>query len=265
MSVSEDPSGPMFDRLLHEGKAAVIFLTRVPVRVDRPVEPGDLAASAPFFPLAGAGLGLVSALAYAAAAALGLPPPVAATLAVLALVLLTGALHEDGLADTVDGFGGARDRTRRLEIMRDPRVGSFGVLALVLAVLLRIGALAALAEPVLVLAASIGAGALSRTPLPVLMRLLPAARQDGLAADVGRPVGPRAVAAVVIGVLLAGLALGPLGGLVALVLTAAAAALIAGLAIRLIGGLTGDVLGAIQQASEILVLLGMVALRPNLL
>ena len=251
----------MFDRLLHDGKVAVIFLSRVPVIADRPVTPEDLAASAPFFPLAGAGLGLVSALSYAAALHLGLPAPIAAALAILTLVLLTGALHEDGLADTTDGFGGGSNRSRRLEIMRDPRVGSFGVLALVLAVVLRVGALAALAEPALVLAASIGAGALSRTPLPVLMRLLPPARDDGLAAGAGRPVGPRTVATVVIGVLVAGLALGPLVGAVALLLTAAASAAIGALALRRIGGLTGDVLGAVQQASEILTLLAAVGLQ----
>ncbi|MDX1540902.1 MAG: adenosylcobinamide-GDP ribazoletransferase, partial [Geminicoccaceae bacterium] len=138
MSHPDEPSRPMFDRLLHDGKVAVIFLSRVPVIADRPVTPEDLAASAPFFPLAGAGLGLVSALSYAAALHLGLPAPIAAALAILTLVLLTGALHEDGLADTTDGFGGGSNRSRRLEIMRDPRVGSFGVLALVLAVVLRV-------------------------------------------------------------------------------------------------------------------------------
>lgn len=250
----------MFERLLHEGKVAVIFLTCLPVRADRPVTPADLAASAPFFPLAGAGLGLVSALAFAGAVALGLPPLLGATLAIVTLVLLTGALHEDGLADTADALGGGSDPASRLEIMRDPRTGSFGALALVLAVLLRVGALAALAEPALVLAASIGAGALSRSPLPVMMRLLPAARQDGLAAGAGRPVGPRAVATVVLGALIAGMALGPVAGIAALLLTAGAASALGALAVRQLGGVTGDVLGAVQQTSEILVLLGVATL-----
>ena len=264
MSELDERRRPMFDRLLHEGKVAVIFLTSVPVQADRPVTPRDLADSAPFFPLAGAGLGLAAALVFVAAGALGLPPLVAATLAVTTLVLLTGALHEDGLADTADGFGGGTTPAIRLEIMRDPRTGSFGVLALVLSVLVRVGAIAALAEPMLVVAALIAAGGLSRAPLPAMMRLLPAARADGLAAGAGQPVGPRAMASVAIGVMVAGLALGPLAGAVALLVTAAAAAGTGALAWRKIGGITGDVLGAAQQTAEAGVLIALAALAPAL-
>ena len=114
---------------------------------------------------------------------------------------LTGGLHEDGLADLADGLGGGRTRAERLAIMRDPRLGSFGALALILAVLARILALAALAEPALVAAALIAAGAVSRAALPALMAALPAARADGLAAAAGRPHPLRAAAAIAIAAL----------------------------------------------------------------
>ena len=97
------------------------------------------------FPLVGAILGAVAAGALFAAAALGLPPPLSAPLAITALIALTGALHEDGLADCADGFGGGATSARKLEIMKDSRIGAFGALALAIALYLRIVALALIA------------------------------------------------------------------------------------------------------------------------
>ena len=262
MSGPEEERRPMFDRLLHEGKVAVIFLTRVPVEAGRPITPRDLADSAPFFPLAGAGLGLLAALVYTGAATAGLPPLVAAPVAIATLVLLTGALHEDGLADTADGLGGGATPGDKLAIMHDPRTGTFGALALTLSVLVRTAALGALAEPALVLAALVGAGALSRAPLPAMMRLLPPARAGGLAAGAGQPVGGRAVTAVIVGAVIGGFALGPLAAGVAVLAAGGAAAAVGTLAWRQIGGVTGDVLGAAQQVAEVAVLVSAVALAP---
>ena len=107
MSQPDDKLRPMVDRPLHQSTAAVIFLTRFPIRANRAVTPADLAASAPFFPLAGAGLGVLSALVSASALTIGLAPLISATLAVLTLILLTGGQHEEGLAATADGFGGS--------------------------------------------------------------------------------------------------------------------------------------------------------------
>jgi adenosylcobinamide-GDP ribazoletransferase len=261
MSELQEPPQVMLDRLLHEGKVAVIFLTRLPLRVNGPVTAQDLAASAPFFPLAGAGLGLLAALVFTAAVGIGLPAMVAGALAIGSLVLITGALHEDGLADLADGLGGGTTPAARLEIMRDPRLGSFGVLALSLTLLLRVTVLGALATPFLVLAALLAAGTLSRAPLPVMMAVLPAARPDGLAAEAGKPAGGRAVAAVAFAAVLAGLALGPVAGGVALLAAGIVAGLIGALAVRRIGGVTGDVLGAAQQGAEVAVLLVAVAMR----
>ena len=143
-------------------------------------------------------------------------------LAIAALACATGALHEDGLADFADGLGGA-SRARRLEIMRDPRVGSFGVIALVLALLARAGALAALAGPAEVGVALIAAAALSRALLPPAMLALPQARGDGLAVQAGRPHPARVAAALAIALLIALLLLPA-----AVAVTASAVAALAG-------------------------------------
>jgi adenosylcobinamide-GDP ribazoletransferase len=249
----------MLGDVLHDGKVALAFLTRLPVRPRRPWQGADLAASVAMFPLVGLLVGGLGALAYAAATALGLPPLPAAVLALGVLVGATGGLHEDGLADLADGLGGAT-RARRLEIMRDPRVGSFGVIALALALAARASALAALTAPAEVGAAMIAAAALSRALLPPLMLILPQARAEGLAAAAGRPHPARVAAAVAIALLIGLLLLPPPVVVIAGAAAALAGAGIALLARRRLGGMTGDVLGAIQQLAEIGFLFGVVAM-----
>ena len=250
----------MLADLIHDCKVALAFLTRFPVGGRRGWPDLDLAASVPLFPVVGALIGLAGGVGYALAIWLGLPPWPAAAIALATTVWLTGALHEDGLADVADGLGGGRTREDKLRIMRDPRVGSYGAIALALALLVRAGALAALAAPWAVGAALVTAGAVSRAALPVVMATLANARGAGLAAGAGRPHPLRAGAAVLVAALIAIVLLGP----------AAPAALLAGaagglgvvlLARRQIGGYTGDVLGAVQQLAEIGVLLGALAAR----
>ncbi|HET8727939.1 MAG TPA: adenosylcobinamide-GDP ribazoletransferase [Alphaproteobacteria bacterium] len=242
-----------------DATAAAIFLTRLPIRWRGDWPDGLHARSQRAFPLVGAAIGLAGGAAYAAAAWIGLPPLPAAILAVAAQIALTGALHEDGLADVADGFGGGRDRQRKLDIMRDSRVGSYGALALVAAVGLRAAALAALASPVPVTAALVAGGALSRGVLPAMPHWLKPARTDGVAATAGRPGVDEAVIAAALGGTLTLLAAGFAAGTVALVIGTAAAAATGWLARRQIGGYTGDVLGTAQQAVEIAVLLTLVA------
>jgi len=249
----------MLGDVLHDGKVALAFLTRLPVRPGRPWQAAELAASVTMFPLVGLLVGMLGAFAYAAATALGLPPLLAALLAIAALVASTGALHEDGLADFADGLGGA-SRARRLEIMRDPRLGSFGVIALVLALLARAGALAALVAPAEAGAALVAAAALSRALLPAAMLTLPPARTEGLAAQAGRPHLARVAAAVTIALLIALLLLPPLVATIASAAAALAGAAVAWLAVRRLGGITGDVLGGVQQLAEIGFLLSVVAM-----
>ena len=230
---------------------ACALLTRIPVPVDPGFAASRGARAAWAYPLAGA---LVAALAGAAAlgaARLGVPATLIAGLAIALQVVLSGGMHEDGLADAADGLWGGWTRERRLEIMKDSRIGSYGVLAIVLAIGLRWSALTALAPDLL--AAMLAAALLSRAAMVAVMATLPNAREGGLSRGVGRPSAGTAMAAALIAGL-GGLALlGP-----AILVTALAAAL-AGLACALIayrkiGGQTGDILGAVQQISEIAVL-----------
>jgi adenosylcobinamide-GDP ribazoletransferase len=241
--------------LFEEFAIATAVMTRLPAGIEVPGEQGAIAASGWAFPLVGAGVGGLAALAFLVAELLGCSGSVAAWLAVLVAVALTGAFHEDGLADTADGFGGGRDREAKLAIMRDSRHGSFGILALVFSIGLRATALAAIGEPIHAALALVAVHAASRGILPIAMFALSPARTDGLGFTAGRPSRPVAIIAAAIGGAIALAALGPGGGAAALLLAGIAIALMAVLARRQIGGYTGDVLGAFQQIGEIVMLL----------
>jgi adenosylcobinamide-GDP ribazoletransferase len=241
--------------LFDEFAIAMAVLTRLPVGTDAQDELGAIAASGWAFPLVGAGIGGVVALAFFIAEALGCAALVAAGLAVLCGIALTGAFHEDGLADTADGFGGGRDRETKLAIMRDSRQGSFGILAIVFSVGLRAAALATVGDPIHAGLALLAAHTASRGFLPAAMHLMMPARADGLGFTAGRPSRSVASIAAAIGIAIALAALGPARGGVALILGAAGIVLAAILARRQIGGYTGDVLGAFQQIGEIVMLL----------
>jgi adenosylcobinamide-GDP ribazoletransferase len=235
---------------------SVAFLTRVPfARAGSGSGGGSLAPAVWAFPLAGVMVGAIGALVYALAHWFGLPPWPAAALAVAATLAVTGALHEDGLADTADGFGGGATREQKLDIMRDARIGSYGVCALILSLLLRAGALASLADPGTVAAALIGAHAAGRVAMPVAMFFLNPARGDGLSFAAGTPTAARVVAGIGLAAIVLLFTLGLVLTIAALVMLAIAAAVMTVLSERQIGGQTGDVLGAIEQVGEIVVLL----------
>jgi adenosylcobinamide-GDP ribazoletransferase len=236
-------------------KAGLAFATRLPVVDAASVEGADIAKAGWTLPLVGALIGALGALVYFAADWVGLHPFISGTLALAATVLLTGALHEDGLADTADGFGGGATRERKLEIMRDSRLGTYGATALFLSLMLRAAAIASLDDPLLVAQGMIAAHAGARATLPLFMRLVPRARQDGLAAEAGKPPLGTAISAGLLGLLALVLGLGLGGGALAFLLLALAVGVMAWLAMRQIGGQTGDVLGALEQTGEIIVLL----------
>jgi adenosylcobinamide-GDP ribazoletransferase len=240
--------------------AATVFLTRIPAALPAAAD-WPLAEAAWAFPLVGAGIGAVAALVFVAAQLIGLGDWPAALLAVTAGLLLTGALHEDGLADSADGLFGGSDRERRLAIMRDSRHGTFAVVALVLSIALRAAALAQIGEIVSAGLALVAAHAGSRALLPVAMWAMPAARDDGLGAAAGRPRMAVVVAAGLIALAIGFAALGPLHCVVAFGGAAAAAAVTGAVAQRRVGGYTGDILGAVQQIAEIVILLAAAALR----
>jgi adenosylcobinamide-GDP ribazoletransferase len=235
-------------------RLATAFLTRVPATRARD-EPTDLARAVPWFPVVGAVVGLTVAGIYAGASTV-LPTLVAAAIAVGAGVALTGALHEDGLADLADALGGRTpDEARR--IMKDPAHGTYGIIALLLSLLLRIGALSALGGWAAV-AALPAAHALGRSASTLLL-LAPPAAGAGLGATFAGSTRPRQVAvAIIVGATIA--AIGLRGwALPALVVAGIGTALAAGIAQRKLGGVTGDVMGAAEQVGETLVLLLAVA------
>lgn len=253
---------------LAEFMAATIFLTRLPLRWNGDW-PDDLNRRAlSWFPIVGCLIGVAGGLLYWALTFAGLAPLLAAIVTVAALTWLTGALHEDGLADVADGFGGGRDKEAKLSIMKDSRVGTYGSMALILVVLARVGVLATLADPRTVALALIGAHAFSRGLLPLVKLALPDARLKGVSADQGRPDSARALVALLIGFTLAATALNKLhlaSGMISLSVMALSAAAVWGVARlskRQIGGVTGDVLGAGQQMAEIGFLLALAAVIP---
>jgi adenosylcobinamide-GDP ribazoletransferase len=254
MMATPSPPAPM--QLTRDLHVALSFCTRLPVPHAVPATGADVARACWGLPIAGALVGAIGALVYWLAVWLALPAFPAAALAVAATVLATGALHEDGLADVADGFGGGANRERKLEIMRDSRIGTYGACALVLSLLLRISAIADLTQPTLVASALLAAHIGARAVMPAVMWFVPPAKPDGLSASAGLPPVAGVVIAAILGAIALGVGLGPGSGAIALLSVLIGAAVVARLSIAQIGGQTGDVLGAVEQVSEILILLG---------
>jgi len=230
--------------------AALMLLTRVPagwlIRARAFPEARDCLWA---YPLVGALVGAVGAGAMAL-----LPPALGAVWALVAMAALTGALHEDGLADMADGFGGGATPAGKLEIMRDSRVGSYGVVAVVLSMAVRGAALAGLAGAGWGGWALVAAGALSRASMAVPLLLLRPARVDGLGAALGRMPAGSALACGGLAAAVALVAVGPGPALVAIAAALVAAGGVSALARRQIGGFTGDVLGGCAVVTEAAIL-----------
>ena len=266
--------------LLREYLLAVQFFTRLPITGPLAqwvgYSPDMLRASAAHFPGVGWLVGIAACAAFAVVS-LALPngvftPLAAAVGCTIATALLTGAFHEDGLADVADGLGGSAGRDRALEIMKDSRIGSYGTLALVLALLAKVSLLAVLAanSPAAVLAALLAAHVLSRFWPLVIVRLLP--HVGDAAGSKSKPLAdriePKALA-IALGWCFVPLVLAAFVQGVAFVAAGAVASALVLLALyrwfqRRLGGFTGDCLGATQQLGEIAFYLGAaMALAPT--
>lgn len=238
---------------------AVQFLTRIPVRLRRAARPVD---TVPWFGVVGA---LIGAVVGGVAAGMWhlVPPLVVGAVAIAVGLLVTGAFHEDGLADVADAFGGGWDRTQRLQILKDPRHGTYGVAALCASVAIRIVCVGSLPGPAAMFASCVAAHALGRTAAVVLTGVGHPAQPDGLGALAAREMRPlRTAVGGIAGIALAAVVIGwwiaPLVG-VAAVGTAA----VAWLAYRKIGGIGGDVLGATEQIVECLCLVALTGLATH--
>jgi adenosylcobinamide-GDP ribazoletransferase len=235
--------------------SAFLLLTQLPAaRFGQPGVPANIGRSVWAFPIVGLAVNALGAIVYWLAYRLGMPPLLAAAWALAATTLATGALHEDGLADTADGFGGGATRERKLAIMRDSHIGSYGALALLFSVAVRVVAIAELGQPWRVTLGFCAAGILGRGAIIVLLLVVPPARNDGLGAAMGRAgVWPSAVGLGLAAVVCL-LALRAEPAVAAIIAAVGAALAVASLAQRQIGGYTGDVLGAGEVIAECVVL-----------
>ncbi|MBW4707785.1 adenosylcobinamide-GDP ribazoletransferase [Roseobacter sp. YSTF-M11] len=203
------------------------------------------------YPIVGTVLAVIAGSFALLLLGLGVPAPFAAGGLLAALMLLTGAMHEDGLADSADGFWGGYEAARRLEIMKDSHLGTYGLLALLMVTGLRWSAYALLLP--LGLAPVIAAASLSRGVMPGVMATLPHARETGLSRSVGRPETTTAIWGLGLSLAIAGICVGAVAVLCLIVALGVALALGA-LAKAKIAGQTGDVLGTTQQLSEVAIL-----------
>lgn len=236
---------------LNDLRLATAFLTRLPISANHNAGTAAFARAIWALPLVGGLIGAVGGGMIVLTAGSGLHPFAGTLLALAVMAVLTGALHEDGLADFADGLG-ATDRARRLEIMRDSRIGAFGVLALIFCVGLKASALMSLAGPGIALTTMIAAGAVSRVVAAPSLYMLPPARPDGLGHGAGAPPKWAVITSLGLGAM-ALLLLWPINGTGILAIGGAglaAALFMTWVMHKTLGGQTGDALGAQQQITE---------------
>lgn len=240
---------------------AVQFLTRLPVPVEGLYTAKRYARIPRWFPAVGSLIGVLTAAVFLVAASV-LPPVLAALIATGAGILITGCLHEDGLADLCDGLGSGQPRERVLEIMRDSRIGTFGTAGLGLVLACKIVTLGHM-PPDTGAACLIAGHCLSRTACTLVMGLTPYVRSNGRGSGLTTTLSPAAIAIMAPFVLFSLFLLLWFAGLLATIV--GLAGLITGTLIvmrpsqRILGGHTGDVLGAVQQVSEVTFLLTVLA------
>lgn len=234
-------------------RAAVTFLTRLPVGGPHRA----LNDCAWAFPVAGLAVGLAGGAVFWLAGWAGLPGLISALLALTATALITGALHEDGLADAADGLGAGGSVERRLEIMRDSRIGGYGALALVLATGLKAAAIASFLPGLSGAASIVAAHVLARAVLPGLMAVLRPASASGVAASVGKPGWVSALIALALGSAGTAFLIGPCAGLVIIAAAIATTFAVGLLLRRALGGYNGDTIGLLEQLCEIAIMLAL--------
>lgn len=251
MPETDTENAPSTASPIRAARLAIAFLTIIPIRSrGGAIRPADLAASRFAYPAVGGAIGLALAALSSGLDRLGTSPAPAAFLLVAAGVAITGGLHLDGLADTADGLFLGGGPERRLAVMRDPHVGSFGVLALVLAILGKYAALSGLSGRARSLAI-LGASALSRALILVAAGLAPYARREGTGRPLVEATTPRDALGAAVLVLALGPAFARLPGLVASGAVLGLAWAFTRFANRRLGGITGDILGALVEMGEL--------------
>ena len=229
------------------------FFTRIPVG-NRDFSQLKLADCVPYFPVVGTIIGLTEGIFFIFLIKTGFPAIISAWLTIGFHLLLTGGLHEDGLADTADGLAAGRDREQKLAIMKDSRIGSYGVLALIIIISLRANIIAGFSGNFSTLLIFTAAASTSRAFLAVLMHRLEYARNSGLAVRAGKPVLKDSLIAAALGFLTLLLTGKILAALVSIAALAIIYIIIKHITLKNFGGITGDTLGASQQISEVALL-----------
>jgi adenosylcobinamide-GDP ribazoletransferase len=257
-------------RLVDDARICLIFFTRIPITWPEDLPRERITRAFQAAPIVGLATGLIGALVYALSFwAFNGSVHICATLAVAAQIMSTGAFHEDGFADFFDGVGGGQTSQARLEIMRDSRIGTYGSVALLLAIILKIFLVAEIAQVWQAGLCLIVSGTLARVALVHFMTMVKPAAQDGMSAEAGQPTKFEATTATIMGGVIAGVSLVlafQLGFIMPAIGAVAGAGIGAGLIALLskkhLGGQTGDALGASAVAAELGALAGLVALMP---
>ncbi len=229
------------------------FLTIIPIRI-RHFEERKMAHAAMFFPAVGCILGILLAFMYGACLRCGFSPLASSTVCVVALIILTGGMHLDGLADTLDAIGSSKDRQTMLAIMREPATGALGAVGLVCVIISKIVFLSEIPHE-FVPAALIFMTTFSRWSQVLIITCFPYARKDGKASVFSKGRSPRLCAAATIFTILAAIILRPALGLVVFCLAGCFSYFCAKTINRMIGGYTGDTLGAVTETTETFILL----------
>jgi len=233
---------------------AGVFLTRLPFSISKKVKDGELAESSWAFPLVGVLVGLIGGIVYLAVNKCNLNSLICAGLSIFVITIVTGAIHEDGLADTIDGLGGGGDRHQKLKIMRDSFIGSYGVLSLIFSVIFRWLGLAQFSGPETAVVGLVISGSMSRSILPIIPCFFRSARNDGLGFDLGKPSMRVALTSLLFGAIFCVIFLGLIDAILIIGVLLVVTVIFLLLVCRQIGGYTGDVLGACQQIGEIIIL-----------
>ncbi len=255
--------------LVADFAAMVRFYSRLPLprlgAADDPAAPPPFGRAIRMLPVAGLAIAAGPAALLAALAPSALPSLTVAALTLATLAYLTGAFHEDGFADVADGFGGGFTAERRLEIMKDSRIGAFAGVALAVQFVLRASLLAEAIDRFDGLGAGLvvlGVAVLARVAPLGLMVALDPARADGLGRAAGRPEPGAFGFAVAAAVVIAVLTLAPIAGASVVPAFVVAVAAVAGLGLLArarVGGFTGDVVGAGTIVAEIAAMIGLLA------
>ena len=248
----------LITRIVEDLKAAFMLLTRIPVRWNNQ-SPPDLNRCLWAYPVVGMVVALIGICVYGGSAFANFPVEVSVLLSIAVMIVLTGAFHEDGLADTLDGFGGGAAKEQKLDIMRDSRIGTYGGLGLIIIIGLKVVALWNMSYYQFMTALLIGAS-LSRFMILIILTVLPPAREGGLSVNAGKPSNNAIISGLCVPFLFSFSLMDLKTTLIVIAVSVMFTLLFSRLVFKQVGGFSGDVLGATQQFSEVVVYLTLVSL-----